>query len=172
MALEPAEAAAVDVFAVFGFGALGFFVGPALLDFFALEGDLGLAEAAVAAPPEAAFFFSAAFFPATFFSDEAAAAFLAFGDPAAFFGAFFSVAADFFAAPFLALAPTPFFLSPAADDVAPPLDDCLDWADELEAASLKEPDAPLPLVWTKVPDITADFKYFLINGATFSASTL
>lgn len=56
------ELDAAGDFAVFGFGAFGFFVGPALLDFFAFDGDLGLAAltdaaaaAAVAALEEADF---------------------------------------------------------------------------------------------------------------------
>src|SRR5436190_14535761 len=38
--------------------------------------------------------------------------------------------------------------------------------------SLNEPDAPLPLGWVSLPDATAAFRYFLMNGASFSASTL
>ncbi|EFA13293.1 hypothetical protein TcasGA2_TC005047 [Tribolium castaneum] len=75
--------------ALFGFGALGFFVGPALFDFFAFEGDFGFDEAVAAtalpveeaavvffsAPTEAAFF---AFATATLFFS--AATFFAFGE--------------------------------------------------------------------------------------------
>ena len=38
--------------------------------------------------------------------------------------------------------------------------------------NLKDPEAPLPFVWIKSPLVTAAFKYFLMNGANFSASTL
>ena len=39
-------------------------------------------------------------------------------------------------------------------------------------ASLKEPEAPFPLVWVRVPAATADLRYFLMKGATLSASSL
>ncbi|KYN09706.1 hypothetical protein ALC57_18227, partial [Trachymyrmex cornetzi] len=42
----------------------------------------------------------------------------------------------------------------------------------LSVDNLKEPVAPLPLVCTTAPAVTADFRYRLINGATFSPSTL
>lgn len=40
------------------------------------------------------------------------------------------------------------------------------------ADSLNDPLAPLPLVCTKLPPAVAFFKYFLMNGANFTASTL
>ena len=39
-------------------------------------------------------------------------------------------------------------------------------------ANLNEPEAPFPLVCTNSPDATAAFRYFLMNGANFSESTL
>lgn len=39
-----------------------------------------------------------------------------------------------------------------------------------EAASLQEPKALFPLACTKLLDARDDFKYFLIIGASFSAS--
>jgi len=140
------------IFVFFGFGAFGFFVGPALEVFFALEGDLGVAETAAAFA-----------FVAVFFSDEA---FLTFA------GALFFSDDDFFTFPapptFLPALGLPVaFLTLVLASVLPLLG-----VDETALASLNEPDAPLPFVWTNTPEDTAVFKYFLINGATFSASTL
>lgn len=158
-------AAAAGALAVFGFGALGFLVGPALLDFLAFDGVLTLVAAAagfafLSAAAAAAAFLAAA---AVGFLSPAVAAF--FGDFGDFFTAFGFSAVTFFDAVavvlFLALVTT-FFLSPEA---------CLE-APEAAAANLNEPEAPLPFVCTKPPDATADFRYFLIKGATFSASTL
>lgn len=39
-------------------------------------------------------------------------------------------------------------------------------------SNLNEPEAPLPLVWMSAPDSTPLLRYFLMNGANFSASTL
>jgi hypothetical protein len=158
--------------AVLGLGALGFLVGPALLDFLALEGDLGLG----AALGLAAAFFSTAATGFLAFAGEAAAAFFC---AAAFFAfgvtGFLAVFAealseeeaaarltgDFFA---LETADEAGFLLSATEmTLAPP---------EVVEASLNEPDAPLPFVWTRDPDATALFRYFLMKGATFSASTL
>jgi hypothetical protein len=133
--------------AVLGLGALGFLVGPALLDFFALEGDRGFGAALV------------------FFSAEEAADFLAFAAAAEAAAALFFSAAVFFAlgeACFLAVfeealsevvatavrLADDFFVLDAADEagfllseaeatLAPP---------EVDEASLNEPDAPLPFV--------------------------
>jgi hypothetical protein len=165
LALGEAEEAEA-VLAVFGLGAFGFFVGP-LLDFFAFVGDFALA-AAVAAPAvdcEAEAFEEAAFFsPAVSFFALAALAFLAdaflAGD--AFFAAFgLSPLAALFAGDFFLAAPAFFFSPPAGFEGFDP-----------EDANLKDPEAPFPLVCTKAPDATEAFKYFLMNGATFSASTL
>ena len=145
-------------FAVFGFGALGFLVGPALLDFLAFEGDLVLGAAtAVVLLDTLATFFSPTFF-GDFFS---AAAFLAFEGLFLAALACLSPDAAFFTGDFLVLTVV-FFLS----------DDACFVVLEPEAASLNDPEAPFPLVCTKAPETTADFKYFLINEDTFSASTL
>jgi hypothetical protein len=42
----------------------------------------------------------------------------------------------------------------------------------LVAASLKDPEALLPFVCTSFPDATSVFRYFFINGVSFSAPTL
>ena len=42
----------------------------------------------------------------------------------------------------------------------------------LAADSLKDPLAPLPLVWIRAPLVTADLRNFLMNGASLSTSTL
>lgn len=73
-----------------------------------------------------------------------------------------SEAATRLAGDFLDLATALFFFS-AADGLAPP---------EVAEANLNEPEAPFPFVCTKAPEATEAFKYFLMKGATFSASTL
>lgn len=187
MGEEAFFALAETVLVVFGLGAFGFFVGPALFDFFAFEGDFVFegdlppaaatkfffseaAEeaAAAAAPAEAAFL---AFAAAVVFLS--AALFLAFGEDgflADFAEAAFSeeeaetavrLLADFFA---LDADDACFFFSSAEAAFAAPL--------AVEEANLKDPDAPLPLVWTREPEATAPLRYFLMKGATFSASTL
>jgi hypothetical protein len=151
----------------FGFGAFGFLVGAPFADFFAFDGDLGdfAAEAAEAAVLAAAFFSAAAtgFFAAFVFFSAAPAAFffLAAAAAVAFFGDFGRLAAvaDF------DLAAVAFFTFAAASDA-------LDFAAPLGAASLNEPEAPLPFVCTNVPAVTAFFKYLRMYGDTFSASTL
>ena len=175
------ELEAAGDFAVFGLGAFGFFVGPALFDFLAFEGDLGLAAtaaeaavleetdflspagdlfdlpvAAAAATWVAELFFSAAVFFAlgeVFFADFAAATAVAVA---------LSEAATRLAGDFLDLAAALFFFS-AADGFAAP---------DVAEANLNEPEAPFPFVCTNAPDATDAFKYFLMKGATFSASTL
>lgn len=176
---EEAELEAAGDFAVFGLGAFGFLVGPALFDFLALDGDLGFAaadeetvvleeevflspagdlldlEAAAAATCAAELFFSAAVFfafGAAFFADLAAVAI-----------ADLSEAADRLAGDFLPLAAALFFFFSAAEGLAAP---------DVAEANLKEPEAPFPLVCTKIPEATDAFRYFLMKGATFSASTL
>jgi hypothetical protein len=42
----------------------------------------------------------------------------------------------------------------------------------LAAASLNDPEASLPLVYTSSPDPTVVFRYFLMNGDSFSESTM
>lgn len=127
------------------------------------------------------FFFGAAFLAVLGF----AVAFLGLG-AFGFFGvfAFFTFDGDFFG-----LAATAFFFSPvflgrlAAAFLAGffSLDterfvlveeapSGLSFSDE--ALSLKDPDAPFPFVCTNDPDATALLRYFLMNGASFSASTL
>lgn len=147
----------VGDFAVFGFGALGFLVGPALFDFLAFDGDFGFAAEetdVVAAFEETDFLLSTADFfdlaaakAAVFFS---AAVFFAFGE--IFLEAFEEAAAavfsdaavvarllgDFFA---LAAATAVFFFSAAAA-LAELFTDPPDEAD----ANLNEPEAPFPLV--------------------------
>lgn len=161
---EPAAAFLVlgAAFAVFGFGAFGFFVGPALLDFFALDGDLGDFPAGEDAAAALAFFSAAVAAADVVFLDFAAAA------------AFFSVAVTFLALPaavaaFLPAAPAPLalgdlsaallavdFLAFGDDAEPPPLflsdpEEADEFApDDLEpapdVANLKEPEAPLPFV--------------------------
>lgn len=161
-----------------GLGAFGFFVGPALFDFLAFEGDFGLAATAEVAVLEEADFLSpagdlldlpvaaATWAAELFFS---AAVFFAFGevflaDLAAVAAAAvdLSAAAIRLAGDFLDLAVALFFLSPADGFAA------LDVAE----ANLNEPEAPFPFVCTKAPEATDAFRYFLMKGATFSASTL
>lgn len=142
----------------FGFGALGFLAGPALADvFFSFDGVFGLlAFTDFLAGDLGDFGFDDDFFaPALFGCFLATDAFVPdfFSSADAAFGlAIFLVPTDLLAG---------FFLPPGADD---PL--------ALTAASLKDPAAPLPFVCTKAPLVTADLKYFLINGADFSESIL
>lgn len=128
----------------FGFGALGFLVG-ALEALLAFDGVFALGGLA-AGPLARTFRFSATGTTAFF---EAAAGFL----PG-----------------FLAMA----FLGPVtALGAAARCDFGFGVADsDLPAESLNDPDAPFPLVCTRAPDATAVFKYFLMNGASFSASSL
>lgn len=157
---DDAELEAAGDFAVFGLGAFGFFVGPALFDFLAFEGDFGFAVAEVTeavalevadllSPPAgdlldftadtawtAELFFSAAVFfvfGELFFADD-----LEEAVAAAAVAADFSAAARLAAAvgAFLAFAAALFFFS-AADGFAAP-----DVAD----ANLNEPEAPFPFV--------------------------
>lgn len=165
-------------FAVLGFGAFGFFVGPGLFDFLAFDGDLALLAEPAAATEDLEALFSAAevVFFAIFFSTLDAAAAAAFRPPLAavdFFTTFSLAAVEVFAGaaalmgerfalPVVVDAVLLFFFSAVVCLAAP----------EPVAANLNEPDAPFPFVCTRVPAITADFKYFLIKGDTFSASTL
>lgn len=184
----------LEDFAVLGFGTRGFFVGPALFDFLALDGDLDLVAEADASALVVWAFLSAADFldfaiaaAAVFFSAAAAAAaaavviFFVFGE--VLFVVF--VAVEIFSAvvvartrlfgDFLALAAAVAARVAAAVVVVlffSDIEDFADDADEAVEANLKEPEAPLPFVCTSTPDATDPFKYFLINGATFSASTL
>lgn len=84
-----------------------------------------------------------------------AAAFLTFGD---------ALALDGEAAFFFGAAVALFGLTTLVAGFLP--------APDAFASSLNEPDAPLPLVWMSAPDSTALLRYFLMNGASFSASTL
>lgn len=118
--------------AVFGLGAFGFLVGPALLDFFALLGLFGFAAALAVvvffSTEEAGFLAAAAAFLgfslAGFFAFGEAAFLAVFGlsaaaaTPAFLTGVFFGFAGFFFSAE----------------------------PEEVADASLKDPDAPLPLV--------------------------
>lgn len=148
--------------ALLGLGTLGFFVGPPLVAFLALEGE------------PLAFCLAGAFFSAEAAADEAAAA--AFLPRAAVpLAAFLSVErfALVFAVEDLDV------LAIAAVDPPPPcrfpllvsLADAACLAEAVDA-SLNEPDAPFPFVWMSVPDATADLRYFLMNGDIFSASIL
>ena len=145
----------------FGLGARG------LVAFFAFDGDL------------AAF---AVGFPAAFFFGFSAAGFLAFfaggADLLLSFGADLLVAPDADVAAPAAFLPAGFtafftlFLAPVAffalvAEAAGATFSFLVW--EL---SLKDPDAPFPLVCTRVPEVTAAFRYFLMKGESFSASAL
>lgn len=173
-------ALAVTALAVFGFGAFGFLVGPALLDFFAFDGVLGLTgdlEAALAffSGADAAFL---AFDTATLFFSAAVFLDLAEAAGAAFLPAF---EADPFSADVGADATerlaTPVFLDFADDDAVAAADlffvaDGALAAPVTAEANLNEPEAPFPLVWTNEPDATAPLRYFLMKGANFSASTL
>ncbi|XP_063836693.1 uncharacterized protein LOC135085837 isoform X2 [Ostrinia nubilalis] len=147
--------------AFFGLGALGFLVG-GLAVFLAFGAAAALPLAAAAGFLAAGFFFAAA----AFLSLVAAEGFAFEGDDAAL------EAAPFFALPAADAAVT--FLD-LADAAAAPLAGLLA-AGFLDAAdldsNLNEPEAPLPLVWIKAPDSTALFRYFLMKGANFSASTL
>lgn len=145
----------------FGFGARGF------VAFFAFDGDF------------AAF---AAGFPAAFFFGFSAAGFLAFFAGGA--DLLLSLGADLLVAPEAEVAaPAVFFPEGFAAFFAPFLAPAVFFAFAAEAAgaafsfrvwelSLKDPDAPFPLVCTRVPEVTADFRYFLMNGDSFSASAL
>lgn len=143
------EDLAAAVFARFGFGAFGFFVGPPV--FFALDGDRAgsLDEDALLGGTTGTFFgeVDAAAFGAGDFTEAAAAAAPAFFAAALFF-AFPSADAGF---------------SVAAAACLP-----VAVADE----SLKDPDAPLPFVCTSAPAATADLMYFFMKGDIFSASIL
>lgn len=160
------DADAGVAFAVFGLGAFGFFVGP-LLVFFAFEGDLVLLAEVADETLEATVFLSSAVTflglaaAAAFFSGEA---FLPFGDAAAFLPVLAFSPATRLTGVFLAFAPAvPDVFFSVADGFAEPED-----AD----ANLNDPDAPFPLVCTNDPEATADLRYFLMKGATFSASAL
>lgn len=151
--------------AFFGFGAFGFLVG-------GLAVFLALGAAAFAfAGAEAAAFLAAGFFlaAAAFLSLVAALAPLLGDDAdeeeadAAFLDFAAAAEAVFFDLPAEEAAPLP----PAL----PPPEVGFFEADDLDS-NLKDPDAPLPFVWIKAPDSTALFRYFLMNGANFSASTL
>lgn len=152
--------AAFEVFgaalAVFGLGVLVLAAG-ALVAFLVLDRLFTCA---------AAFCFAAA---STFFAAAVLAVFFAgagffstwvFLAGAAFFsaGAFFATTAFFFGVVFLAVMD---FLTVRFLSSGPGL-----------VGNLNEPDAPLPLVCTTAPDVTAAFKYLLMKGANFSPSTL
>lgn len=142
---------------VFGLGAFGFLVG--VFAFFAfgalLAGDFSFFATAFFAAPLAAFGVTAAF--AAFLAAVLLAADAAFGFAASLdaglvvFAAFLGFGFVTFLAP--ALLALPVLPLPAI-------------------GNLNDPDAPFPFVCNNEPDTTADFKYFLINGANFSESTL
>ena len=121
---------------------------------------LGLAALGLAALGLAAFLgvlgFLAAGFLAAFLAGDLA--FLAAGFLAAFLGVFGFLAAflgdfAFFAAGFLAAGFLATFLGFST------------------LPSLKDPAAPVPLVWTSLPAATADFRYRLMKGASLATST-
>lgn len=91
-----------------------------------------------------------------------AAGFLALTAAGFFAAGFFAAGflATFFALGFFALAAFGFFAAFGFAGLAALAD------------SLNDPLAPLPLVCTKLPPAVAFFKYFLMNGANLSASTL
>lgn len=162
--------------AFFGLGAFGFLVGGLAL-FFAFDAAPAFALEGVAA---AAAFFGAGFFlaAAAFLSLVAAFGLDFDGDDAA--PAEAAAAAAFFAPPLPAAeADEAFFdLPDAAEDEAPLPPDAPPLppagffdADDFDS-SLNEPDAPLPFVCMRAPDSTALLRYFLMNGASFSESTL
>ena len=132
--------------AFFGFGDFGFLAAGVLVVFFTLLGELG------------DFFFGEAFGFSIFtfglvtfgFFGEAADGFSAFG----FFALGAAAAFGFFA-----LATVGFFGFFSAFFVS-------------GTGSLNEPEAPLPFVRISLPPSTALFRYFLMNGDNFSASTL
>ena len=144
----------------FGLGARG------LVAFFALDGDL----AALAAG-----------FPTTFFFGFSAAGFFAFFAGGA--DLLLSLGADLLVAPDAeAVTPAAFLPTGFAAFFTPFLAPAVFFTLMVDAAgatsfpvlelNLKEPDAPFPLVCTRAPEVTADFRYFLMNGDNFSASTL
>lgn len=177
--------------AFLGFGAFGFLVG-GLAVFFALGAaaepllfDAAEAEAADGFFAAAGFFLAAAAFLSFVAADGFAAAADVFAgeEAAAFFPlppapaeaadvAFFDDAEA--APPAVDLAEEDAFLLPAppapAPDLAPAIDGFFEAADF--DSSLKEPEAPVPFVCIRAPVSTALFRYFLMNGANFSASTL
>lgn len=140
---------ALGAAAFLGFGAFGFLVGGLALFFAFGAALLGFAAGFLAA---AGFFLAAAAFLSLIAAlGLAAAADFFLGDAAdlGFLG-------DLLAADFgLAADEDDGFLAVAFFD-----------------SNLNEPDAPLPLVWMSAPDSTALFRYFLMKGANFSASTL
>jgi hypothetical protein len=156
----------------FAFGAAGFLAAFGAAGFFAAAGFLaaaglaafGFAAGFFAAGLAAAFGFGAAFFAAGLvaagFLADFTTGFLTFA-PAAFG----FLATVFFAAAFFGLAAA-FFFSPAG------FFGFTTFSFLAAAASLNEPDAPLPLTWTSCPLTTADFRNFLMNGANFSTSAL
>jgi len=112
-----------------------------------------------------------------------AAGFLATGFLGAGFFATFGLAAGFLAATFGFLAAAGFFNFLAAGFLTLVAEAFLAlgaFAFGLEAffsafslaGNLNEPEAPLPLVWIKLPLATAVFKNFLMNGANLPQSTL
>lgn len=170
--------------AVFGLGAFGFLVGPALLDFLAFDGDFGFVAATGAIVLEEVVFLS----PAAAIVAAADAAVVVFFDFAAAVELFFSATVFFaFGEPFLPafvmITPPPAPLSP---DVPRLVGVFLAFSDPVFLFSavegfatpepaddnLNEPEAPLPFVCTSAPEATEAFRYFLMKGATFSASTL
>lgn len=149
--------ATFDVF----FGDLGFFAAAVLTVFFVLL--VALADEAFVDLPWMVFFLSTVVlgFADDFFNVPAADADFFLGDEAGLAAPFDFAVFDFaFAAGVLAV-----LAFPAETPLSPPL--CLAFA-----ASLNEPEAPLPFVWISVPAWTADFKYFLMNVDIFSASIL
>lgn len=148
--------------AFFGFGALGFFVGGLAL-FLAFGAAALLPLAGVEGFLAAGFFLAAA----AFLSLLAAVDFGLDGDEAAAAAAFFALPEEAAADAFLVLAEPEAAAALGVDLAAAGF-----FADEDFDSSLNDPEAPLPFVWIRAPDSTALFKYFLMNGASFSASTL
>lgn len=147
--------------AFLGLGALGFFVGGLEL-FLALGAAWAFAFAGAAAFLAAAGFFLAA---AAFLSFAADAALPLDGEEAA------EAVLDLVDLDAEA-ATDPFFDLTAEDDLPLALAAAGFLEEEDLDSNLNEPDAPLPLVWMRAPDSTALFRYFLMKGANFSASTL
>lgn len=190
----------VEAVAFFGLGAFGFFVGglAVFLAFGALLAAAALALAPDFLAAAAGFFFAAA---AALFSFTETAAVAATEDlpfdgdeadaAAAFFPALPAAAPEEVEAAPPAPAPPFLLLLPPLDAAEAEADEALPFAAltelppdappdpepgffeaEVFDSSLKDPEAPLPLVCIRVPDSTAFFRYFLMNGANFSASTL
>lgn len=160
--------------AFFGLGAFGFLVGGLAVFLAALLPFDGVEALLVA-------FAAGFFFAAAAFLSLVAAATLGFAADAATFFLAAALGLPFAAAAFAFAAADRAEAAAADDEEARDVDFAtiffdLDVLADLDAppfdSSLNDPEAPLPFVWMSAPDSTALFKYFLMKGASFSASTL